>query len=409
MSRDPPPESRYYRERRSDERRPTHIPNQKPEAYLDEPFEDVDYAECGHYAEYVDYSDDEPEHHTTEYEKAPAHSVSNRQSVPLPQPVPVPQPLVCAEKAALAGLPLPTVTAQPRRSRFSGVVRNVFLLGLGVLSLSAYIVGTSYKQPFGLLPTTFPLSSSASSAPSSESWPAQFSVPSLPKDFVKKCHDLLEAPKGTYTSRLDKLGSKLGDAYVFVAEPGTTASYYLGGFGPGSWSKSERPFLVAVNQTGDVTILTPRFEEARARLEQLPAEVQKRTSWAAWDESQSPYAVLSAHLGRPRWVFDGEVRSFIADGLLRLSPRGPDERKESDRILRAVMEIRERKEPREIELLRCANQFTLHAIRKTRARMKLGITEGQTREILYEEMKATGLKDYGALVLFGGKLIDRFP
>ena len=36
MSRDPPPESRYYRERDPNERRATHFPNQKPEVY-DEP------------------------------------------------------------------------------------------------------------------------------------------------------------------------------------------------------------------------------------------------------------------------------------------------------------------------------------------------------------------------------------
>lgn len=395
MSRDPPPESRYYRERDENERRATHFPNQRPEVYDEPVYEEVDYADCGHYAEYVDYSDAEPEHHPV-YEKPSSCTYA----IPKLHPVPVPQPIACPEKAALAtGLPLPTSTGE--RRRIPSALRTAFLWCFGALSLLAYIVGSSYK-PFSPLPSSLPFTSPAVSA-SSSYWPAQFRVPSLPKDYVKKCHGLLEPPKGTFTDRLDKLGSKLDDTYVFVAEPGTTASYYLGGFGPGSWSRSERPFLVAVNSTGDVTILTPRFEEARARLEKLPKDVQKRTTWVAWQESESPFVKLSAHFGRPSWVLDGEVRAFIADGLLRLGPQGPDERKEADRIRHAVVAIRERKDKREVELLRCANQFTLHAIRKTRSRMKLGITEGQTRKILYEEMKATGLKDYSALVLFGGE------
>lgn len=397
MSRDPPPESRYYRERDENERRATHFPNQRPEVYNEPVYEEVDYADCGHYAEYVDYSDAEPEHHPV-YEKPSSYTYA----IPKPQPVPVPQPVACPEKAALAtGLPLPTSTGERRRSRIPSALRTAFLWCFGALSLLAYIVSSSYK-PFSPLPSSLPFTSPGTPA-SSSAWPAQFGVPSLPKDYVKKCHDLLEPPKGTFTDRLDKLGSKLDDTYVFVAEPGTTASYYLGGFGPGSWSRSERPFLVAVNSTGDVTILTPRFEEARARLEKLPKEVQKRATWVAWEESESPFVKLSAYFGRPSWVLDSEVRAFIADGLLRLGPQGPDERKEADRIRHAVVAIRERQDKREVELLRCANQFTLHAIRKTRSRMKLGITEGQTRKILYEEMKATGLKDYSALVLFGGE------
>lgn len=401
MSRDPPPESRYYRERDPNKRRATHFPSQEPEVY-DEPVHDeVDYADCGHYAEYVDYSDAEPEHHAV-YEKPSSYTYST----PAPQPVSVPQPIACSEKGALAtGLPFPTSTAERRRSRIPQALRTAFLWCFGALSLLAYIVSSSYK-PFSPLPSSLPLTSPAIPA-SSSNWPARFDVPSLPQDYVKQCHDILEPAKGTFTDRLKKLGSKLGETYAFVAEPGTTASYYIGGFGPGSWSASERPFLIAVNSTGDLTILTPRFEEARAQLKTLPKEIQERATWVAWDESESPYVVLSKHLGRPSWVLDGEVRAFITDGLLRLAPQGPDERKEADRIRHAVVAIRERKEKREVELLRCANQFTLHAIRKTRSRMKLGVTEGQTRSILYEEMEATGLKDYSALVLFGGELGER--
>lgn len=47
--------------------------------------------------------------------------------------------------------------------------------------------------------------------------------------------------------------------------------------------------------------------------------------------------------------------------------------------------------------------MTLHAIRKTRSRMRFGITESRTGEILREEMKKVGLTNGDGLVLFGGE------
>jgi hypothetical protein len=48
--------------------------------------------------------------------------------------------------------------------------------------------------------------------------------------------------------------------------------------------------------------------------------------------------------------------------------------------------------------------MTLNAIRKTRGKMYLGITESKTKDILHAEMAATGLIDGDGLVLFGGTL-----
>jgi hypothetical protein len=49
--------------------------------------------------------------------------------------------------------------------------------------------------------------------------------------------------------------------------------------------------------------------------------------------------------------------------------------------------------------------MTLHAIRHTRRRMHIGITESATRKILEEEMAKTGLVEGDGLVLFGGELL----
>lgn len=219
-------------------------------------------------------------------------------------------------------------------------------------------------------------------------------VPPLDNEWWLRCGGLIPVPEGTYTGRLDKIEQAL-DGAVWVAEPGESVSYFLGGFGPDSWSSSERPFLIAIGK--EVIILTPAFEEARAKLINLPDETKKRVRWVSWAESESPYATLLAALGDVEITLDGDVRSFIAEGIRRtrrhVNARGD--------IGAAVATIRERKDEREVGLMRCANEATLHAIRKTRERMYLGIHESQTRTILYEEMKQVGLNDYSALILFG--------
>lgn len=53
--------------------------------------------------------------------------------------------------------------------------------------------------------------------------------------------------------------------------------------------------------------------------------------------------------------------------------------------------------------------MTLHAIRKTRSRMRFGITESRTGEILRAEMRAVGLSGGDGLVLFGGELPFQLP
>jgi hypothetical protein len=48
-------------------------------------------------------------------------------------------------------------------------------------------------------------------------------------------------------------------------------------------------------------------------------------------------------------------------------------------------------------------QLTLHAIKATKHRMYIGISESKTRRILEEELAATGLQGGEGLILFGGE------
>ncbi|WVR09408.1 hypothetical protein IAU60_006475 [Kwoniella sp. DSM 27419] len=235
-------------------------------------------------------------------------------------------------------------------------------------------------------------------------WTPHFGPPSplapapLEAAFVERCHSLLPPPAGIYNTRLDTLAQILPDDTVYIAEPSPTSYYYLGGFSTQDWWLSERPFLIAIASNGNVTLLTPAFEAARAKLIDLLEEVSERVEWLEWKENESPFQVLAEHLKAKdvhSFVLDGEARQLVAHGL-----RAVIEEK-AGQLERKVAEVRERKSKREVDLLRCANQFTLHAIRSTRARMHIGITESQTSQILEEEMSKTGLIGGEGLVLFG--------
>ena len=188
------------------------------------------------------------------------------------------------------------------------------------------------------------------------------SIPTLDPAFVQGCHDLLPTPSGTHTSRLVRLASTLNtqaasrdgpgsNETIWIAEPGPSVFYYLGGFSAHDWFLSERPLLVAIDHRASVTILTPRFEELRAMLLPLPREMEGRVEFVAWDESDSPYHVLAEKIGAAQMVLDGHVREFIGRGL-----REAGWTEASQAVRDKVELIRERKEKREVDLLRCANQ-----------------------------------------------------
>lgn len=146
-----------------------------------------------------------------------------------------------------------------------------------------------------------------------------------------------------------------GSAYV--AEPGANALFF-GNISGASWGLSERPLLLIVSPLVDqgevsaqVMVLTPSFEEDRAKLLHVPgADV----TYVAWQEDDDPYSVaveaLSTFNRGPIYV-DGMTRHFIVDGFKKAAP--------GLSVLSAPLKItslRERKSPSEIALLRCANE-----------------------------------------------------
>lgn len=229
---------------------------------------------------------------------------------------------------------------------------------------------------------------------------------SLSAAFNRKCEALLTPPPKTYSNRLDSLVSELPQSTVWIAEPGPSASYFIGGFSTQDWWLSERPFFVAIGRFSQgsprIFLVTPEFEALRASLIELPKDLDGLVTWVKWREDQSPYEALKAALDDEinAFVLDGLTRQFVAEGL-----RNVLREEKNYEVLEKIGLIRERKSHWEVGLLRCANQKTLHAIRKTRKRMHLGISESKTSRILEEEMAKTGLMGGEGLVLFGGEFL----
>jgi len=170
------------------------------------------------------------------------------------------------------------------------------------------------------------------------------------------CSDVPPIPAVEFLERQQRLVDTLTslNASAYITEPGPSAHYYAN---LSSWGLSERPLLLIISPDAssrpNVTILTPAFEESRARLMTVPT--RNPVSYATWREEVSPYevaihAIPSLITERPVFV-DGEMRTFVLDGLSKATPSTP--------VLSAPVEIqrlRQRKSVRELEIMKCANE-----------------------------------------------------
>ena len=110
-------------------------------------------------------------------------------------------------------------------------------------------------------------------------------------------------------ARAQKLMAKEGlDAVVLAA--GTNLGYFSGA----SWRNSERFFGMVLTQEGEPAWVTPAFERERAG-----EQIQIGTDIRAWEEHESPYALVAsilkdrkAALGR---LGMGETMPFVFDSL----------------------------------------------------------------------------------------------
>ena len=180
-----------------------------------------------------------------------------------------------------------------------------------------------------------------------------------------------------FQQRQNKLAQTLYElgAAAYIAEPGPNAQYYAN-ISLSDWWLSERPFLVVITPEvahasmaadkpeveAKVTIITPRFEAARASLLHIPTpDTQSDVIFAEWAEDGNPYelvtdiiATLRSTAYKPTQVLvDEGTRFFVVDGIVTaVSKHGYQVHNTPPE----VAAIRERKTKEEIEILRCANE-----------------------------------------------------
>ncbi|KAI0831476.1 peptidase M24 [Trametes gibbosa] len=220
------------------------------------------------------------------------------------------------------------------------------------------------------------------------------------------CAHIPPISANSFIARQDALARTLDslNASAYIAEPGASAAYFAN-LSSSHWHLSERPLLLIIRPIADVhgsvradvSILTPSFEETRAKL--LPIPSHGPVTYVEWPEDHNPFeralSLLSGVAGANIFV-DGNVRTFITDGLQKAAPKAL--------VLSAPVEvkrIRERKSTEEIDILKCVNEATVLAIRAVRNHMKIGIRESEAGQLIRTALTAAGLKDEYALTLFG--------
>ncbi|KAH6918728.1 peptidase M24, partial [Coprinopsis sp. MPI-PUGE-AT-0042] len=223
------------------------------------------------------------------------------------------------------------------------------------------------------------------------------------------CSHVQPIAKGEFDTRqlalaraLVKLG---GDAYITESSGN---SQYFGNFSVADWKLSERPLLLIVQPVGQdehgrvtpqISILTPKFEHRRARLLPVPSYGNASVRYLDWAEDESPYhaALQGLGLSSDGTIFvDGGIRKFIADGLQDAAPQL--------RVLTAPPEItslRQRKSPQELEIMKCANEAIILAIRDVyHNSLSIGDHESAVRSRLTTALSQHGVNG-GCLTLFG--------
>ena len=198
-----------------------------------------------------------------------------------------------------------------------------------------------------------------------------------------------------YRQRLATAQRLLGQATIgqqaLVVAPGSSLRYFTGI----RWWLSERLLALALPRSGEPLLIVPAFEEGRLR-EQLPFPIEVR----AWQEDESPYALLAAALA-DRGVRAGTVGVDFAMPFAfydRLRAAAPALGFASGDPVTAG--CRARKSVHELELMRLACAATCDVFRAVFASLQPGMSQADISQLVeagFARMQLNG----EALVLLG--------
>jgi Xaa-Pro aminopeptidase len=178
---------------------------------------------------------------------------------------------------------------------------------------------------------------------------------------------------------------------ALVLTSGTSLTYFTGA----EWGDSERLFAAVLTRDGDPAWVTPAFELTRAR-EQIRIGRDVR----AWEEDQSPFALLAAIL-KDRGAMAGEIgidETMPFTFAKEIGAVAPAARLRTGTPVTAG--CRMIKDAHELALMRRANEITLRAHRAVFASLREGMTQSEASSLSSEAHTRLGMRG-GSLVLFG--------
>jgi Xaa-Pro dipeptidase len=205
--------------------------------------------------------------------------------------------------------------------------------------------------------------------------------------------DVAPIERTEYLARIDKARAQMGKLGIgaLLIEPGASLVYFTGV----QWWRSERLTAAVLTREGDISIVTPHFEEPSVRESlRVPAEVR------VWNEHEDPLVTVAGIL-RDRKVaapmsVEETVRYFAVDALRRAMPR--IEVVNGAPVVRACRMV---KSPAELALMRKAADITIAAYRHIAPRIKAGMTPKDIGAMMDSAHEALGASPEFALILLG--------
>ncbi len=220
-------------------------------------------------------------------------------------------------------------------------------------------------------------------------------------------HSALPAPiaalkpmtEGASPIALDEHKARLARAQALLGETGLDALVVASGssleyFTGAVWGLSERFFGMVLTRDGEPAWVTPAFEKERA-LEQ----VRVGTDVRAWEEHESPYALVASVL-RDR---KATGRVGLEESMPFVFASGIGEALPASRIgsgTSVTAGCRMVKDAHEVALMRRACEITVCAHRAVFASLEEGVTQAQATALSREAHQRLGVAG-GSLVLFG--------
>lgn len=176
---------------------------------------------------------------------------------------------------------------------------------------------------------------------------------------------------------------------AILVEPGASMRYYTGI----DWWRSERITCALIPVMGEISVITPSFEEPSVR-ESLAIKARVHT----WLEDEDPIALIAATLPVDAGAIGIEetVRYFIVDGLMRSRPQ-VRLRSASDVVRRCRLV----KSPAELALMQYATDITIAAYRYTVPRVRVGMKPADIQAIMKGSTERLGGKSEFEEVLVG--------